>query len=200
MFHSTETTLLGIHNGLVLAMDRGEVTSLILLDLSAAFDTVVHSILLHRLQHWFGLHGTSLWLVLILSHLTFSSSLNPKFHFHLSQIFLVVYLKVPSLAHSFSLFIQLLLALSSQRTQSNTTSMLKTPSCTFLSLLQIQLLHLKCSPILSLTYSPGWTLTNCSSIDPKLNSYSLVKTTAQIFSTHNFISRQWYHPSQLFCS
>ena len=60
MFHSTETTFLGIHNDLILAMDRGEVTSLILLDLSAAFDTVDHSILLHRLQHWFGLHGTSL--------------------------------------------------------------------------------------------------------------------------------------------
>ena len=60
MFHSTETTLLGIHNDLILAMDRGEVTSLILLDLSAAFDTVDHSIFLHRLQHWFGLHGTSL--------------------------------------------------------------------------------------------------------------------------------------------
>ena len=60
MFHSPETTLLSIHNDLILAMDRGEVTSLILLDLSAAFDTVDHSILLHRLENWFGLHGTSL--------------------------------------------------------------------------------------------------------------------------------------------
>ena len=51
MFHSTETTHLSIHNDLILAMDRGEVTSFILLDLSAAFDTVDHSIPLHRLQN-----------------------------------------------------------------------------------------------------------------------------------------------------
>ena len=100
----------------------------------------------------------------------------------------MVYLKVPSLAHFFSLFIQLLLALSSQRTQSNTTSMLMIPSCTFLSLLQIQLLHLKCSPILSLTYSPGWTLTNCSSIHPKLNFYSLVQNN----NGSNFLNLQLY--------
>ena len=176
MFHSTETTLLGIHNDLILAMDRGEVISLILLDLSAAFDTVDHSILLHRLQHWFGLHGTS-WLVFILSHLTFSSSLHPKFHFIFLNLSCGVP-QVPSLAHFFSLFIQLLLALSSQRTQSSTTFMLMIPNCTFLLLLQTQLLHLKCSPILSLTYSPGWTLTNCSSIHPKLN-FLLIGTKQQ---------------------
>ena len=60
MLHSTETTLLSIPNDLILAMDHGEVTSLIFLDLSAAFDTVDHSILLHRLRNWFGLHGTFL--------------------------------------------------------------------------------------------------------------------------------------------
>ena len=66
--------------------------------------------------------------------------------------------------------------------------MLVTPSCTFLSLLQIQLLHLKYSPILSLTYSPGWTLTNCSSIHPKLNSYSLVQNN----NGSNFLNSQLY--------
>ena len=93
---------------------------------------------------------------LILPHVLRQSPF--KIPLHLSQIFLVVYLKDPSLAHFFSLFIQLLLALSSPRAQSNTTSMLMTPSYTFLLLLQIQLLHLKYFPILSLTYSTTQTL------------------------------------------
>ena len=50
MLNSIETTLLSIHRDLILVMERGEVTLLILLDLSAAFDSVDHSIL-HRLRN-----------------------------------------------------------------------------------------------------------------------------------------------------
>ena len=77
IFHSTETTLLKIHNDLILVMDRGEVTSLILLDLSADFDTVDHSILLTRLQNWFGLDGLSLdWFTSYLSSRSQAVSIN----------------------------------------------------------------------------------------------------------------------------
>ena len=61
--HSTETALLRIQNDILMAMDKGKVTALTLLDLSAAFDTIDHSILLKRLENWFGISGSALdWL------------------------------------------------------------------------------------------------------------------------------------------
>ena len=48
--HSTETELLKVRNDILMNMDMGHVTLLVLLDLSAAFDTVDHDILIHRLQ------------------------------------------------------------------------------------------------------------------------------------------------------
>ena len=49
-FHSTETTLLKIYYDLIDNMDNGKVTALTLLDLSAAFDTIDHLILLQSLH------------------------------------------------------------------------------------------------------------------------------------------------------
>ena len=61
--HSTETALVRVQNDLLCALDKGELAVLVLLDLSAAFDTVEHSILLHRLEKRVGICGTPLsWL------------------------------------------------------------------------------------------------------------------------------------------
>jgi hypothetical protein len=59
-FHSTETAVLLVHNGLVCAIDNGQVSSLMLLDLSAAFDTVVQDILIEVLSSRFGVNGLAL--------------------------------------------------------------------------------------------------------------------------------------------
>ena len=62
-FHSTETALLTVQNEVFEAMEKGEVTALTLLDLSAAFDTIDHDLLLNRLTDWFGIGGNALsWL------------------------------------------------------------------------------------------------------------------------------------------
>jgi len=58
--YSTETTLIKLHNDVLRAMDRREVTLMILMDLSAAFDTVDHNILLEVLEKRFGVTGTAL--------------------------------------------------------------------------------------------------------------------------------------------
>ena len=58
--HSTETALLSIKNEVHLSLSRGEATALVLLDLSAAFDTIDHSTLLSCLRSWFGVGGSVL--------------------------------------------------------------------------------------------------------------------------------------------
>ena len=98
--HSTETALLKIVNDLLLSLDDGNVFLLALLDLSAAFDTIDHSISLHRLHHDFGIQGTA------------HDCLLASFATHLSQLpSLPVFHRDQSLDLSFSFSVQLLFLL-----------------------------------------------------------------------------------------
>ena len=70
-FHSTETALLKIQNDILQSLDNKHVTVLVLLDLSAAFDTIDHSTLLQRLEKHFGVTGKA--------HSWMSSYLNDRY-------------------------------------------------------------------------------------------------------------------------
>ena len=59
-FHSTDTALLKIRNDILSSMDTVKVTALTLFDLSAAFNTIDHTILLRRLDDWFVVTGKAL--------------------------------------------------------------------------------------------------------------------------------------------
>ena len=58
--HSTETALLSIKNEIHLSLSKGMPTALVLLDLSAAFDTIDHDTLLSCLSSRFGFAGSAL--------------------------------------------------------------------------------------------------------------------------------------------
>ena len=67
-FHSTETLLLKVKDNIQLHIDNGEVVLVVLLDLSAAFDTIDHNILLNRLEKRYGIQGDALkWFTSYLS-------------------------------------------------------------------------------------------------------------------------------------
>ena len=60
--HSTESALLRVQNDILLDLDKKQGVILVLLDLSAAFDTIDHNVLLERLAERLGISGTAfLW-------------------------------------------------------------------------------------------------------------------------------------------
>ena len=88
VFHSTETALLKIQNDIATSMDKGAAVGLVLLDLSAAFNTIDHSILFNCLQQWYGIDGVVLkWVQLYLN----SRKQRIKIDGHLSDAFQLPY-------------------------------------------------------------------------------------------------------------
>ena len=57
--HSTETALLKVQNDLLRNLDDGKKTVLVLLDLSAAFDTLDHSGVISLLENLYGISGNA---------------------------------------------------------------------------------------------------------------------------------------------
>ena len=58
--HSTETDLIKVQNDILSALDAGSSAILLMLDLSAAFDTIDHDILLPRLCNIYGITANAL--------------------------------------------------------------------------------------------------------------------------------------------
>lgn len=62
--HSTETALLKVNSDILASSDSGKITLLVLLDLSSAFDTIDHTILINRLKTTYGITGSALnWFI-----------------------------------------------------------------------------------------------------------------------------------------
>lgn len=102
-----ETALLKVTNDILCCLNSGDGVILVLLDLSAAFDTIDHSILLNRLERVCGIQGVAVsWFSSYLKGRTFSvimgkhnssSTLDhmwcpTRFHFESSAFFFIQYM------------------------------------------------------------------------------------------------------------
>ena len=59
-FYSCETSLLKLVNGTLLAMEKKQITAVLIMALSASFDTVDHNLLLNLLHRKFSITNTAL--------------------------------------------------------------------------------------------------------------------------------------------
>ena len=99
--HSTETALLKVVNDLFLSLNKGNISVLALLDFSSAFDTIDHTILVHRLHTDFGFTDTVLqWFSSYLTDHTHYVSLSN--HCSAFLMYTHVFLRVQFLALYFS--------------------------------------------------------------------------------------------------
>ena len=82
-FHSTETALLRVKNDILHSLDKSKAVLMVLLDMSAAFDTVDHDILLQRLHTQFGISSTvNTWFSTYIKNRTTKVSIKGDFSRH----------------------------------------------------------------------------------------------------------------------
>ena len=78
--HSTETALVKVQNDILTSIDRHGVVILVMLDLSAAFDTIDHDTLFSRMANTLGITGQALaWFKSYLSGRTLRIKIDKSF-------------------------------------------------------------------------------------------------------------------------
>ena len=122
--HSTETALLKVVNDLFLSLNKGNISVLALLDFSSAFDTIDHTILVHRLHTDFGftdtvlngfhliwliVHNTSLYVIIALILLLYTQVFLRVQFLALCFSPCILSLCLPLLTHTLSYIIHMLM-------------------------------------------------------------------------------------------
>ena len=75
--HSCESAITRIHNDILMMIDKKHNVLLLLLDLSAAFDTISHKLLIHKLKNMYSINGAVLkWIKSYLTDRSFSVKVN----------------------------------------------------------------------------------------------------------------------------